>query len=36
VVNILNKTPENNHVVVNETPIENWGFNGKQFIGFKK
>ncbi|WP_298321200.1 4-oxalocrotonate tautomerase family protein [uncultured Aquimarina sp.] len=30
VVNILNKKPETTHVVIEEIPIENWGFNGKQ------
>ncbi|AXT54137.1 4-oxalocrotonate tautomerase family protein [Aquimarina sp. BL5] len=30
VVTILNKKPETTHVVIEEIPIENWGFNGKQ------
>lgn len=28
VVSILNKNPESTHVVIDEIPIENWGFNG--------
>lgn len=30
VVTILNKNPKTTHVVIDEIPIENWGFNGKQ------
>ena len=36
VVSILNKKPETTHVVIDEIPIENWGFNGKQSMGTKK
>lgn len=36
VVSILNKKPETTHVVIEEIPIENWGFNGKQSLGTKK
>tara|TARA_R110002049_G_scaffold14303_1_gene60607 strand:- start:952 stop:1146 length:195 start_codon:yes stop_codon:yes gene_type:complete len=36
VVSILNKKPETTHVVIDEIPIENWGFNGKQSLGIKK
>lgn len=30
VVKILNKKPETTHVVIDEIPSKNWGFNGKQ------
>lgn len=36
VVDVLNKNPKTTHVVIDEIPIENWGFNGKQSIGTKK
>lgn len=36
VVSVLNKNPETTHVVIDEIPIENWGFNGKQSLGSKK
>jgi len=36
VSNILNKKPETTHVVIDEIPIENWGFNGKQSSYTKK
>jgi 4-oxalocrotonate tautomerase len=36
VVDILNKYPETTHVVIEEIPIENWGVNGKQYLGTKK
>ena len=36
VVNVLNKSPKTTHVVIDEIPIENWGFNGKQYLGTKK
>lgn len=36
VVNILNKNPKTTHVVIDEVPIENWGVNGKQYLGTKK
>ncbi|MDY8136254.1 4-oxalocrotonate tautomerase family protein [Aquimarina sp. 2201CG5-10] len=36
VVDILNKNPETTHVVIEEIPIENWGVNGKQYLGTKK
>ncbi|WP_298555802.1 4-oxalocrotonate tautomerase family protein [uncultured Algibacter sp.] len=35
-MNILNKKPETTHVIIDEIPIENWGFNRKQFLGNKK
>ncbi|MCK0110244.1 tautomerase family protein [Flavobacteriaceae bacterium S0825] len=28
-VSVLNKNPKITHVVIDEIPIENWGFNGK-------
>ena len=36
VVDILNKNPKTTHVVIDEVPIENWGINGKQYLGTKK
>jgi 4-oxalocrotonate tautomerase len=36
VVGILNKNPKTTHVVIEEVPIENWGINGKQYLGTKK
>jgi 4-oxalocrotonate tautomerase len=36
VVSVLNKSPKTTHVVIDEIPIENWGFNGKQYLGTKK
>ncbi len=36
VVNILNKDPKTTHVVIDEVPIENWGVDGKQYLGTKK
>lgn len=36
VVDILNKNPQTTHVVIDEVPIENWGVNGKQYLGTKK
>ncbi len=35
VVDILNKNPKSTHVVIEEIPIENWGVNGKQYLGTK-
>jgi 4-oxalocrotonate tautomerase len=34
-VDILNKNPKNIHVVIDEIPIQNWGVNGKQYLGTK-
>ena len=36
VVDVLNKDPKTTHVVIDEVPIENWGVNGKQYLGTKK
>lgn len=36
VVDILNKNPKTTHVVIEEIPIENWGVDGKQYLGTKK
>lgn len=36
VIDILNKNPKTTHVVIDEVPIENWGVNGKQYLGTKK
>ncbi|CAM1360521.1 tautomerase family protein [Tenacibaculum xiamenense] len=35
-VEVLNKNPETTHVVIEEIPVENWGVNGKQYLGTKK
>lgn len=34
-VDILNKNPKTTHVIIDEIPIENWGVNGKQYLGTK-
>ncbi|WP_294733944.1 4-oxalocrotonate tautomerase family protein [uncultured Flavobacterium sp.] len=36
VVDVLNKNPKTTHVVIDEVPIENWGVDGKQYLGTKK
>ncbi|WP_242203102.1 tautomerase family protein [Aestuariivivens insulae] len=36
VVDVLKKNPQTTHVVIDEVPIENWGVNGKQYLGAKK
>ncbi|PKH50507.1 tautomerase [Tenacibaculum sp. Bg11-29] len=36
VVDILNKNPKTTYVIIDEIPIENWGVNGKQYLGTKK
>jgi len=36
VVDVLNKNPKTTHVVIDEVPIENWGYDGKQYTGTKK
>ena len=35
-VNVLDKDPRTTHIVIDEVPIENWGYNGKQYTGTKK
>ena len=35
-VNVLDKDPQTTHIVIDEVPIENWGYNGKQYTGTKK
>ncbi|WP_196889364.1 tautomerase family protein [Aureivirga sp. CE67] len=35
-VEILHKKPETTHIVIDEVPITNWGFNGKQYSQSKK
>ena len=29
-VEVLNKDPMTTHIVIDEVPLTNWGFNGKQ------
>jgi len=36
VVDILNKNPKTTHVIIEEIPMENWGVDGKQYLGSKK
>jgi len=36
VVDVLNKNPKTTHVVIDVVPIENWGYDGKQYTGTKK
>lgn len=36
VVDVLNKNPKMTHVVIDEVPVENWGVDGKQYLGTKK
>jgi len=36
VVDVLNKNPKTTHVVIDEVPIDNWGYDGKQYSGTKK
>lgn len=36
VVDILNKDPKTTHVIIDEIPTENWGVDGKQYLGTKK
>ena len=36
VVDVLNKNPKTTHVVIDEVPIGNWGYDGKQYLGTKK
>ena len=31
VVDILGKKPETTHVVIDEVPVDNWGFKGEQY-----
>lgn len=28
-VTVLNKDPQTTHIVIDEIPVENWGFNGE-------
>ncbi len=30
VVDVLNKDPKTTHIVIDEVPLENWGYDGKQ------
>ena len=36
VVDVLNKNSKTTHVIIDEVPIENWGVNGKLYLGTKK
>lgn len=35
VVDVLDKNPKTTHIVIDEVPIENWGFNGEQYSRIK-
>lgn len=35
-VDVLGKDPQTTHIVIDEVPIENWGYNAKQYTGTKK
>ena len=36
VVDVLDKSPKTTHVVIDEIPIDNWGFDAKQYSNSKK
>ena len=36
VVDILDKSPETTHVLIDEVPIDNWGVKGVQYSTLKK
>ncbi|WP_298793024.1 tautomerase family protein [uncultured Allomuricauda sp.] len=35
-VDVLNKNPQTIHIVIDEVPMGNWGYNGKQYTGTKR
>lgn len=35
-VRVLNKKPENTHIVIDEVDLDNWGFAGKLTSEFRK
>ena len=35
-VDVLNKNPKTTHIVIDEVPIDNWGYDGKQYAEAKK
>lgn len=35
-VDVLDKNPKTTHVVIDEVPIDNWGYDGKQYTGTKR
>lgn len=36
VVDVLDKSPKTTHVVIDEVPIDNWGYDAKQYSNSKK
>ena len=36
VVDVLDKSPKTTHVVIDEIPIDNWGYDAKQYSNSKK
>ena len=35
-VDVLQKNPKTTHIVIDEVPIDNWGYDGRQYEGTKK
>ena len=35
-VRVLGKNPDTTHVVIDEVPLENWGFKGKSVADLRK
>lgn len=35
-VDVLNKKPENTHVIIDEVPPENWGVNGVNTVVYRQ
>lgn len=35
-VDVLNKNPKTTHIVIDEVPMDNWGYDGKQYSETKK
>lgn len=36
IVAVLNKNPENTHIVIDEIPPENWGVNGVNTVVYRE
>lgn len=35
-VDVLNKRPEHTHIVIDEVPLDNWGFDGVSTTEFRR
>lgn len=35
-VDVLNKNPKSTHIVIDEVPPENWGFDGVNTVEYRK